>query len=228
MGTFDILNMRINGYQFHVDLMAGQEGWDSRAGEGRLQAVGRAPPVLLAGRARAHVAGRRDAAREQAGRHVPARRLRRQQLQAGEPGRRRLLPVPLDQPEVGAGLDRRSDRRLHALEEAEEPRRREEARSATSEPRRRSTSTTRSTRATSRSTSTPNKSKYTPLQKKEAALIASTKHIAQYMDRDTRPDFASTVMIPSLQSFLNDPTNVNGLTQQHPEAEEGDLRIVSL
>src|SRR6266545_400855 len=29
MGTFDILNMRINGYQYHVDLMAGKEGWDT-------------------------------------------------------------------------------------------------------------------------------------------------------------------------------------------------------
>ena len=27
MGTFDILNMRINGYQYHVDLIAGQEVW---------------------------------------------------------------------------------------------------------------------------------------------------------------------------------------------------------
>ncbi|MBY8853130.1 extracellular solute-binding protein, partial [Saccharothrix sp. MB29] len=27
MGTFDQLNFRINGYQFHVDLMAGQEDW---------------------------------------------------------------------------------------------------------------------------------------------------------------------------------------------------------
>jgi multiple sugar transport system substrate-binding protein len=27
MGTFDILNMRINGYKFHIDLMAGKEKW---------------------------------------------------------------------------------------------------------------------------------------------------------------------------------------------------------
>ncbi len=27
MGTFDILNLRINGYDFHVDLMAGKEKW---------------------------------------------------------------------------------------------------------------------------------------------------------------------------------------------------------
>ena len=29
MGTFDQLNLRINGYQFPVDLMAGKEAWDS-------------------------------------------------------------------------------------------------------------------------------------------------------------------------------------------------------
>ena len=27
MGTFDILNMRLNGYDFHIDLMAGTETW---------------------------------------------------------------------------------------------------------------------------------------------------------------------------------------------------------
>lgn len=27
MGTFDIINMRVNGYQFHVDLMGGRESW---------------------------------------------------------------------------------------------------------------------------------------------------------------------------------------------------------
>ena len=35
--------------------------------------------------------------------------------------------------------------------------------------------------------------------------IGGAKHIAQFLDRDTRPDFASTVMIPALQKFLNDP-----------------------
>ena len=27
MGTFDILNMRLNGYKFHADLLAGKEKW---------------------------------------------------------------------------------------------------------------------------------------------------------------------------------------------------------
>jgi len=30
MGTFDYLNMRLNGYQFHIDLMAHKQSWDSK------------------------------------------------------------------------------------------------------------------------------------------------------------------------------------------------------
>jgi multiple sugar transport system substrate-binding protein len=56
-----------------------------------------------------------------------------------------------------------------------------------------------------------NTSRYTATQKKSALLIAKSKNIAQYLDRDTRPDFASTVMIPSLQAFLNNPGDINGL-----------------
>ena len=52
---------------------------------------------------------------------------------------------------------------------------------------------------------------YTPLQKKAQEIIGSAKHIAQFLDRDTRPDFASTVMIPSLQQFLQTPGDVDTL-----------------
>jgi multiple sugar transport system substrate-binding protein len=55
---------------------------------------------------------------------------------------------------------------------------------------------------------------YTALQKKSAKLIASAKHISQFLDRDTRPDFASTVMIPSLQQFLRSPNDVNSLLKK--------------
>ena len=33
MGTFDQLNLRINGYEFHVDLMAGKESWTDAEGQ---------------------------------------------------------------------------------------------------------------------------------------------------------------------------------------------------
>lgn len=52
---------------------------------------------------------------------------------------------------------------------------------------------------------------YTALQKKAAELVGSATEIAQFLDRDTRPDFASTVMIPALQQFIKDPKDISGL-----------------
>ena len=52
---------------------------------------------------------------------------------------------------------------------------------------------------------------YSALQKKAVELIGNAKSISQFLDRDTRPDFASTVMIPALQQFLNKPDDVDGL-----------------
>ena len=51
------------------------------------------------------------------------------------------------------------------------------------------------------------------MQKKAAELIADADHISQFLDRDTRPDFASTVMIPGLQQFIREPGDIDGLTK---------------
>jgi len=56
-------------------------------------------------------------------------------------------------------------------------------------------------------------SAYTPLQKKSVEFVKSAKSIAQFLDRDTRPDFASTVMIPALQSFIKTPDDIDGLVK---------------
>ena len=52
---------------------------------------------------------------------------------------------------------------------------------------------------------------YSELQKKSAQLVGEAENIAQFLDRDTRPDFASTVMIPALQQFIKDPKDIGGL-----------------
>ncbi len=52
---------------------------------------------------------------------------------------------------------------------------------------------------------------YGALKKKAAEIVGSAKSIAQFLDRDTRPDFASTVMIPSLQSYLKNPGDIAGI-----------------
>ncbi|WP_369170513.1 ABC transporter substrate-binding protein [Streptomyces sp. R28] len=54
-------------------------------------------------------------------------------------------------------------------------------------------------------------SSYTPLQKKAYDMIAGAKSLTQFMDRDSRPDFTSTVMQPALQKFIRDPKGVDSL-----------------
>jgi multiple sugar transport system substrate-binding protein len=44
--------------------------------------------------------------------------------------------------------------------------------------------------------------------------VSGASNITQFMDRDTRPDFASTVMIPALQDFIKNPDDVAGLTKK--------------
>jgi multiple sugar transport system substrate-binding protein len=47
---------------------------------------------------------------------------------------------------------------------------------------------------------------FSPIQKKAAQLIASSKWVSQFFDRDALPAMASNVMIPALQGFLKDGT----------------------
>ena len=62
MGTFDILNMRVNGYQFHVDLMAGKEKWTDPQGPGGVRDLEEAACPTTRRGPRPDLAGRRQAA----------------------------------------------------------------------------------------------------------------------------------------------------------------------
>ena len=59
-----------------------------------------------------------------------------------------------------------------------------------------------------------------PLQKKSAELVSQQKNIAQFLDRDTRPDFASTVVIPAFQEFIKNPDDIDGLTKSIEEQKK--------
>ncbi|MFF8403958.1 ABC transporter substrate-binding protein [Streptomyces sp. NPDC014846] len=54
-------------------------------------------------------------------------------------------------------------------------------------------------------------SSYSALQKKAFEMIGGAKSLTQFMDRDSRPDFTSTVMQPGLQKFLQNPKGVDSL-----------------
>ncbi|MGI5376580.1 ABC transporter substrate-binding protein [Streptomyces sp. CA-251387] len=54
-------------------------------------------------------------------------------------------------------------------------------------------------------------SSYSALQKKAYDMISGAKSLTQFMDRDSRPDFTSTVMQPALQKFIRDPKGIDGI-----------------
>jgi len=47
-----------------------------------------------------------------------------------------------------------------------------------------------------------NTAKYTPLQKKAAEMIGAAKNISQFLDRDAEPAFANNAALPGFQNFI--------------------------
>ena len=94
MGWFDIINMRINGYEYHVRLMAGKQSWDSPQVKAVFNKWRELFPYYSEGALGLTLAGRRGTAREQAGRHVLPRLVPHRRDEARKRQGRRLVPVP--------------------------------------------------------------------------------------------------------------------------------------
>jgi multiple sugar transport system substrate-binding protein len=211
MGTFDYINMRTNGYDFHVRLMAGKESWESA----KVKAVFNNWRQLL----QHYQPGALGRTWQESG----------ADLQNGKTGMFLLgtfvgtvftdkkayadldfFPFPqinakYKQDAVEAPIDGfMASKRLQNKDGAKALLRF----LGSAEAANIYLKTDPNNVGTNKRTNT---SGYNALQKKSAKLIATAKNISQFLDRDTRPDFASTVMIPSLQAFLRNPNDVNNL-----------------
>jgi multiple sugar transport system substrate-binding protein len=212
MGTFDILNMRINGYQYHVNLMAGKQSWDSA----QVKAVFNTWRQLLPYYSQGALGltwqdGATQLENKEAGMFLLGGFVVSNFKPENAPDVD-FFPFPSINPKWGQDS---IDAPIDGYMLSKKPKNLAAAKAlvgyfGTAQAIHIYNPLNPGNLAVNTKANT---SSYTPLQKKEAVLIAKTKHIAQYMDRDTRPDFASTVMIPSLQSFLNNPSDVNGLVK---------------
>jgi len=213
MGTFDILNMRINGYQFHVDLMAGKKSWDSAQVKAVFNQWKELLPYYSAGAlGLTWQEGAQQVLNKQAGMFLLGSFVGQQFTSAADHADLDFFPFPSINPKWGQDS---LDAPIDGFMLSKAPKNLAGAKQLI-------TYLGSAAAANTYLASDPNDTgankhtstaHYSVLQKKAAKLIASAKHIAQYMDRDTRPDFASTVMIPSLQSFLNNPNDVNSLVK---------------
>ena len=213
MGWFDIINMRINGYEYHVRLMAGKQSWDSPQVKAVFNKWRELFPYYSEGAlGLSWQDGAAQLENKQAGMFLLGGFL----TGAMKPANAKdidFFPFPVINPKWGQDS---IDAPIDGYMISKKPKNLDGAKKlvgflGTAPAIDAYLAINSGNLGANRHTNT---SKYSPLQKKSAKLIASTKHIAQYMDRDTRPDFASTVMIPSLQSFISDQgSNINKLVQ---------------
>ena len=208
MGTFDILNMRINGYQFHVDLMAGKKTWNGP----EVKKVFDTWTALLpyhqpASLGRTWQEAAQSLQQKKSGMYLLGSFVAQQVDKGADLD---FFAFPEIDPAVGAdAIDAPIDGFMMASKPSNEGAAKAflgylgSADAGTiygkGDP---------SNVAANKDSDT---SAYTALQKRAGELIGSAKSIAQFLDRDTRPDFASTVMIPQLQAFIKDPKGISGI-----------------
>src|SRR3954468_22356175 len=214
MGTFDILNMRINRYDFHVRLMVGKESWDSP----KVKAVFNQWRELMPYYSKGALGltwqeGAQQLVKKQAGMYLLGSFVGQQATNAADPADLDFFAYPEINPKHGQdSLDAPIDgflmsRKAKNADGAKQLLKYLGSAAAENTYLRTDPNDVGTNKHASQA-------HYNALQKKSAQLISSAKHIAQYMDRDTRPDFASTVMIPALQQFLNTPKDVNSLVKK--------------
>jgi multiple sugar transport system substrate-binding protein len=214
MGTFDIINMRVNGYDYHVRLMAGKEAWDGPKAKAVFKQWSELLPYYSEGAlGLTWQEGAQQVVSKQAGMYLLGSFVGQQFTKPADHADLDFFPYPSINPKWGQDS---LDAPIDGFMMSRKPKNEADAKKligylGTAAAANTYLASDSNDVGANKGTSTAH---YTPLQKKSAKLISSAKHIAQYMDRDTRPDFASTVMIPALQQFLNNPSDINGLTKK--------------
>jgi len=207
MGTFDILNMRQNGYQFHVDLMAGKEKWtDSRVKDVFNLWKELLPFTQPNALGRTWQEGAQSMINKEAAMYFLG-------TFAGEQAADPAIHDDLDffpYPVLGNEWDTELaiDAPIDGLMLSKAPANPEAAKAllacvATGPAQLEFLASSPNNVAAAKDADT---SSYSPFQKKMAEIIGNSGAIAQFLDRDTRPDFAGgNGMQAFLQTFLNEP-----------------------
>ncbi len=211
MGTFDQLNMRINGFQFHMDLMAGNKPWNGPEVKNvfdtwRSLLPYHQPDSL--GRTWQEAA--QSLQQKKSGMYVLGMFVGQQFPEGAERDDLDFFTFPEIDPAIGADA---IEAPIDGFMMSKRPKNEAGAKAfltylGTPDAEGVSVKADPTVIAVN---SQADSSGYTALQKKAVEFVGSAKNISQFMDRDTRPDFASNVMIPSIQAFIKNPNDVDGL-----------------
>ncbi len=212
MGTFDILNMRTNGYDFHVSLMAGKESWTDPKVKSVFDTWQGLLPLHQGGSlGRTWQEAAQGLVKKQAGMYLLGTFASQQFTSPADLADLDFVAFP----EVASEHGQDSiDAPIDGFMMSAKPKNEAGAKallaylgSAAAE-----NIYLKTDPGDVGANKQVDASKYNAVQKKSAEIIGATTNIAQFLDRDTRPDFASTVIIPALQDFIKNPSDIDGLT----------------
>jgi multiple sugar transport system substrate-binding protein len=213
MGTFDYLNMRINGYDFHINLMAGKEAWDSAKVATVFDTWKRLLEVSQPNSlGRTWQEAAQTVAQKKSGMYLLGTFVGQQFTAGAERDDLDFFPFPEVDSAVGTDA---VEAPIDGFMMAKRP---SNADGATklleylgSAPAENAYLATDSNDvAVHKQADT---SKYNALQKKASELIGGAKSISQFLDRDADPTFASTVAIPSFQKFIQNPNDAASIAK---------------
>jgi multiple sugar transport system substrate-binding protein len=212
MGTFDILNMRINGYDFHMSLMRHEEAWDSDQVKAVFAVWADLLPLMQP---------------DPLGRTWQEAATAFQKNETGmyyfgqfaitdtpaifeEVEDFALFPFPEIDPAIGKGA---IDAPIDGYCMAPNPKNEAAAADFLTWLGSADNGTAQAAGGFPQlwANADADTSQLTEVQLAGAELISSADSIAQFLDRDTDTGFASTVVIPSLQNFLQNPADVDSI-----------------
>lgn len=212
MGTFDQLNFRMNGYQFHMDLMAGKESWT----DDRVKAVFAEWEGLLPfhqetpnGRTWEEAASAfvdKECGMMTIGNFVG------NQFPEGDTADLDFFPWPEMNPEFGTDT---IEAPIDGWMMAKAPKNEAAAKelllyigSAAGQEAYLSKDPSVIGAATD-----VDQSLYSPLQVKVLAAVSAAPTVTQFLDRDTSPEFASNVAGQAFADFLSDPSSIDAILE---------------
>jgi len=210
MGTFDQLNMRLNGYDFHINLMAYKESWNSPKVKGVFDLWKSLLPLQQAGATgRTWQEAAQDLGAKKTGMYLLGSFVA-QQFKGADLDDLDFFGFPEVDSTVGTGAVEAPIDGFMISKKAKNAAGAKEVLKylGTAEAQNLYLKSDPSDVAAN---SKADASGYNALQKKAAEFIGSAKQISQFLDRDANPAFASTVMIPALQKFLTDSGDIDGL-----------------
>lgn len=211
MGTFDIINARLNGYQFHVDLLAGREKWTDQ----RVIDVFKQWELLLPYTNKNVLDLEWDGAmqlllQKKAGSTLMGSWFGGNFKEKSQEDYDDLwiVPFPEINPEHGVDtIDAPIDGFCVAANGANTAVGKDFIKFAGDKEGMQAmldTGVPMTSANKNQDTST-----YDAFQKQQLNVMSQAKYITQFLDRDTRPDFAGPVVGPAIQSWYKNPKDVN-------------------